>query len=147
PQMRLGSAAHKALEQGVTDRAVLGAQGLDDLHAVFASDEWQSLRDLPLERELPFIMHVRAGDRDCFVRGRMDAVIPTAAPRVIDYKFAIWKGGAESMYRMQMAAYSLALMKSIGAQRAVAELWYLKAPMKIVRVEYSRDEAEKTIAD
>jgi len=48
---------------------------------------------------------------------------------------------------MQMVAYSLALMKSTGAERAVAELWYLKTPMKIVRVEYCRDEAEKAIAD
>jgi len=44
-----------------------------------------------------------------------------------------------------MTSYALALMKGIGADRAVAELWYLKSPMKIVRREYSRKEAEQTL--
>ena len=45
-----------------------------------------------------------------------------------------------------MVAYSLALMKSTGAERAVSELWYLKTPMKIVRREYEKQEAEGVIA-
>ena len=46
-----------------------------------------------------------------------------------------------------MAAYSLALMKSTGADRAVSELWYLKSPMKVVRREYTREEAEGLLAE
>jgi hypothetical protein len=33
-------------------------------------------------------------------------------------------------------------MKAADADRAFGELWYLKAPMKIVRHEYARQEAE-----
>ena len=93
--MRLGSAAHKAIEDQLTDAAVLKSKGLGDLQAVFASEDWRAIADLPIERELPFIMHVQASGKDCFVRGRMDAVVPGDPPRVIDYKFALWKEGAE----------------------------------------------------
>ena len=46
-----------------------------------------------------------------------------------------------------MTAYSLALMKALTADRAGAELWYLKSPMKIVRREYTRREAEDRLRD
>ena len=36
-------------------------------------------------------------------------------------------------------------MKAIGNDRAISELWYLKAPMRIVRQEYTRDEAESKL--
>ena len=144
--MRMGSAAHKAMEDNITDEAKLSAMGLGDLQAVFASSEWKGIADR-VQRELPFIMYVRAGGKDCFVRGRMDAVVLEDSPRIIDYKFASWKPGAEDTYRMQMAAYSLAVMKSSGAENAVGELWYLKSPMKIVRAEYSKTGAETLIAD
>jgi len=77
----------------------------------------------------------------------MDAVVPGDPPRVIDYKFALWKQGGEAIYEIQMTAYCLALMKSTGAGRAVAELWYLKAPMKILTQEYTLEEAERRLAD
>jgi CRISPR/Cas system-associated exonuclease Cas4 (RecB family) len=100
-----------------------------------------------VERELPFILQVNAGERRCFIHGRMDAVVEGSPPRVIDYKYSLWKPGAEAAYEMQMAAYSLALMKSFGTEKAAAELWYLKAPMKIVRQEYTLSEAEGRLAE
>ena len=72
----------------------------------------------------------------------MDAVIAGDIPRVIDYKYARWRDGAEANYGVQMTAYSLALMKALGAGRAGGELWYLRPPMKIIRREYSFEEAE-----
>ena len=147
PQMRLGSAAHKILEYGtIPDGNDLESQGLGDLKLVFESEEWRALQQGPVERELPFIMHIRAAGRDCFIRGRMDAVVPSDPPRVIDYKFAAWKPGADAGYAMQMTAYALALMKSIGVDKAVAELWYLKSPMTILREEHTREESEHRVS-
>ena len=48
----------------------------------------------------------------------MDAVISGDVPRVIDYKYASWRDGAETEYEIQMSAYGLAVMKRSGAQRA-----------------------------
>jgi len=50
-------------------------------------------------------------------------------------------------YEIQMTAYCLAVMKRLGVDRAIAELWYLKAPMKIVKWETLRDAAEQRIAE
>jgi len=72
----------------------------------------------------------------------MDAAVIGAIPRVVDYKYAVWREGCESDYEIQMTTYALALMKAVDADRAIAELWYLKSPMKIVQREYSRSEAE-----
>jgi CRISPR/Cas system-associated exonuclease Cas4 (RecB family) len=63
-------------------------------------------------------------------------------PRVVDYKYASWRLGAEADYEMQMTAYALALMKALRSERALSELWYLKPPLRIIRREYARDEAE-----
>jgi hypothetical protein len=148
PQLRLGSIAHEILEAGGSPSLdALRLQGVPDLHEVFASKEWQSLEAGEVERELPFILHVRAAGRDCYIRGRMDAVVPGTPPRVIDYKYASWRTGVEADYEIQMTAYSLALMKSAGLDRAVAELWYLRTPMKVIRQEYTRQQAEQRIAD
>lgn len=148
PQLRLGSIAHTILEAGgAPSLDALRSQGVPDLHAVFASREWQALEASDVERELPFIMHVRAGDRDCYIRGRMDAVVPGTPPRVIDYKYASWRPGVEVDYEIQMTAYSLALMKSMNVDSAVAELWYLRSPMKVIRQEYTREQAGQRIAD
>ena len=149
PQMRLGSIAHQMLESGTAPSAgELAAAGLPDLAQVFKSRDWQDLTSASPERELPFIMHVSVDGKDCWIRGRMDAAIgagETGVPRVVDYKYAVWREGAEANYEMQMTAYSLALMKAAGADRAIGELWYLKTPMKIVRHEYTRQEAEGTL--
>ena len=102
---------------------------------------------MDLARELPFIMHVEVDGRDCYVRGRMDAVISGDVPRVLDYKYASWRDNAEADYEIQMSAYALAVMKGAGTPRVIAELWYLKAPMKIVRRELTRSEAERRITD
>jgi len=144
PQMRLGSIAHKVLETGVAHAEVA------DLDGVFQSAEWRELSSALPERELAFIMHIDVGGKDCWVRGRMDAVVAPAGdavPRVIDYKYATWREGAEEQYEMQMTAYSLALMKALATNRAVAEIWYLKSPMKIVRREYTIDETEQGLRD
>jgi CRISPR/Cas system-associated exonuclease Cas4 (RecB family) len=147
-QMRLGSLAHQLLECGrEPSMEVLREKGMPDLEVVFQSQEWRALSKSEVERELPFIMHVRAGDRNCYVRGRMDAVVPGDPPRVIDYKYAAWRNSDEAEYEIQMTAYCLALMKSSGADRAVGELWYLKSPMQVIRREYTRDEAERKVAD
>jgi ATP-dependent helicase/nuclease subunit A len=146
-QLRLGSLAHELLESGrEPSMDTLRERGVLDLQAVFQSQEWRALSKTDVERELPFIMHVQAGARDCFVRGRMDAVVSGDPPRVIDYKYATWKNGTGTEYEIQMTAYCLALMKSSGVDRAAGELWYLKAPMRVIRREYTRAEAEQRIA-
>ena len=146
PQMRLGSAAHKLLETGVAANSEdLKKAGLIDLEALFESREWRTLASAAPERELPFIMYLDAGGRECWVRGRMDAAVAGEVPRVIDYKYAEWRQGGETSYEMQMTAYALALMKALGTSSAVAEIWYLKPPMKIVRHEYKREEAEQRL--
>jgi ATP-dependent helicase/nuclease subunit A len=149
--LRLGSLAHEILErESAPSLETLQSRGVADLHAVFASKEWQSLGAATMsndvERELPFIMHIRVGNRDCFIRGRMDAVVAGSPPRVIDYKYALWRAGVEADYEIQMTAYSLALMKSAGIDSAIAELWYLKSPMKVMRQEYTREQAERRIS-
>jgi hypothetical protein len=147
-QMRLGSVAHKFLEAAIkpsTDE--LRAAGVPDLASVFDGPEWRDLADKFPERELPFIMHLNVDGRDCWVRGRMDAAVAGETPRVIDYKYAVWRELGEAAYDIQMTAYALALMKALDTDRAISELWYLKAPMKIIRQEYTRDEAENKLRD
>jgi len=148
PQMRLGSIAHKIMETAVSPPTadVLAAAGLPDLGAVFDGSDWKELEATSPERELPFLMHVRVNDKDCWVRGRMDAAVAASnVPRVIDYKYATWREGGDANYEIQMTAYALALMKALGIDRAAAELWYLKSPMKIIRREYTLVEAEEKL--
>jgi len=145
--LQLGTIAHEILEQGrEPSMELLREKAVVDLQAVFQSREWRELADLDVTRELPFIMQVQVRGRDCFVRGRMDAVVAGDLPRVIDYKYAVWRDGGDVDYEIPMTAYCLAVMKSLGVDRAVSELWYLKAPMKIVRREWTRDEAERRLA-
>jgi hypothetical protein len=143
PQMKLGSIAHKFLESAVKPSAeVLAAAAVPDLATVFDSREWRDLVASFPERELPFIMYLTVDGRDCWVRGRMDAAVASEVPRVIDYKYAMWRESSESSYDIQMTAYALALMKALNADQAISELWYLKGPMKIVRRQYSRETSE-----
>src|SRR5262249_40132969 len=100
-----------------------------------------------VERELPFMICIRAAGQDCFIRGRMDAAVAGDPPRDIDYKYAVWKEGREPNYEVQMTAYALALMKSAGVERAIADLWYLKSPMKVVRRECTLAEAERALSN
>ena len=147
-QMRLGSLAHKFLETAATPGSeALASAGIPDLDFVFQSAEWRQLSSASPERELPFLMHLEAGGKDCWIRGRMDAVVVADVPKVIDYKYAAWQEGAESDYEVQLTAYSLALMKALSAGRAIAELWYLKSPMKIVRHEYTFEDAENRLRE
>jgi ATP-dependent helicase/nuclease subunit A len=161
--MRLGSIAHKVLETSVSpSRDALVAAGVGDLEFVFQSADWRDLMAASPEREMPFIMHMDVGGKDCWIRGRMDVTVlggrsprkPDRAeplredvPRVIDYKYATCTDDAESVYEVQVTAYSLALMKALDTNRAVGELWYLKSPMKIVRREYTRQQAEDRLND
>ncbi|PYS55637.1 MAG: hypothetical protein DMG13_03305 [Acidobacteria bacterium] len=140
-QMRLGSIAHKI----VPGASALASAGVADLGLVFESSEWRDLASASPEREMPFIVHLRVDERDCWIRGRMDVVVPSDVPRVIDYKYAAWLEGGEANYEIQMTAYSLALMKAFGTKSAAGELWYLKSPMKIVRREYTFAEAEQRL--
>ena len=145
--LQLGSAAHEILEYArEPSMALLQEKAVPDLQAVFQSSDWKALSIEDVARELPFIMHIDVGGRDCFVRGRMDAVVSGEVPRVIDYKYALWREGAEMEYEIPMTAYCLAVMKRLGVDRAIAELWYLKAPMKIVKYELHRAAAEQRIA-
>lgn len=146
PQMKLGSVAHKFLETAIQpSSAALETAGVPDLLSFFDSQEWRDLTAEDPERELPFIMHLTVDGKDCWVRGRMDAALGGEVPRVIDYKYALWREAGEEGYETQMTAYALALMKALGTGRAVSELWYLKAPMKIIRKEYTRSEAEERL--
>src|SRR5262249_15747843 len=114
PQMRLGSVVHKILESGKAAAAdALEAAGVAHLGAVYDSRQWRDLVSEEPERELPFIMHLTVAGKDCWVRGRMDAAVATEVPRVIDYKYAVWRDGGETSYDIQMTAYSLALMKAL----------------------------------
>jgi ATP-dependent helicase/nuclease subunit A len=152
PQMRLGSIAHTLLEHAQPPSPdVLARAGLPDLAAVFNCPDWHELAAASPERELPFIMHVSVHGQDCWIRGRMDAAVPPdenserAFPRVVDYKYALWQEGGEANYDIQMTVYALALMKAMRTGRAIAELWYLKSPMKIVRREYTLSNAEEKL--
>jgi hypothetical protein len=143
PQMKLGSIAHKLLESGTKlSDEVLQAAAVPDLASVFQSQEWRDLAGSFPERELPFIMYLNVDGKDCWIRGRMDAAVASATPRVIDYKYAMWRESGEAVYDIQMTAYALALMKAVDTDRAISELWFLKSPMKIVRREYKRGVAE-----
>jgi ATP-dependent helicase/nuclease subunit A len=145
--LQLGSIVHEILEQGrEPSMDLLREKAVPDLEAVFRSAEWRELATLDVARELPFIMQVEVRGRSCFVRGRMDAVASGNVPRVIDYKYALWRDGGDAQYEIPMTAYCLAVMKSLGVGRAIAELWYLKAPMKIVKREFTREEAEQRLA-
>ena len=139
--MRLGTRAHKILELGLRE----AARELPDLEQVFDSPQWRALDTADPERELAFMIHLDVDGRDCWVRGRMDAVVAGDIPRVIDYKYARWREGDEDSYDLQLTAYCVALMKSLGTARAVGELWYLKSPMKIVQREYTLVEAEERL--
>jgi hypothetical protein len=140
--MQLGLLAHQALESGNPSPDV------PDLGRVLDSPEWKALATAGVERELPFVMQVSAGERQCRIRGRMDAIVPGRVPAVIDYKYAEWQDGRELDYEIQMTAYSLALMKVWDAERSSSELWYLKNnPIKIVKTEYVRVTAEHRLGD
>jgi ATP-dependent helicase/nuclease subunit A len=147
-QMKLGSIAHKFLEAGLRPEArVLDAAGITDLGPVFESADWRSLEAALPERELPFLLHLDIRGYDCWIRGRMDAAVASDPPRVVDYKYALWHEGAERDYEIQMTVYALALMNALDARKAVSELWYLKAPMKIVRCEHILEDAERKVRD
>jgi CRISPR/Cas system-associated exonuclease Cas4 (RecB family) len=150
PQMRLGSTAHKIMESETRPSLdALSVAGLPDLAAVFESSDWREMAAACPERELPFIMHLMVNGKDCWVHGRMDVAVgpdpQTGIPRVIDYKYSVWREGNEADYEIQMAAYALSLMKAMGTDHAVAELWYLKSPMKIIRRKYSLTEADEKL--
>src|SRR5262249_32157139 len=146
PQMRQGSVVHRLLESAASPTAAtLAAAGLSDLTALYESPEWRKLTSASPERELPFMMHLSVNGKEWLMRGRMDVAVATDSetgmPRVIDYKYAVWREAREDDYEIQMTSYALALMKSLGTDRALAELWYLKSPMKIMRRQYERPEA------
>jgi ATP-dependent exoDNAse (exonuclease V) beta subunit len=147
--MRLGSAAHEAIEKGISDTSTLVAQGLGELDAVFKSEDWRALANAPMEREIPFMVTIEDAPhgQTSLVRGRIDAVAAVNPPRVIDYKFARWREGADAAYRPQMLAYCLAVMKSAGLDRVSGEFWFLRAPMKIIARDYTRAEAEKELGE
>lgn len=147
-QMKLGSIAHKFLEAGLRpDTRTLDEAGLPDLAPVFDAAAWRDLEAGLPERELPFLLREEIGGYDCWIHGRMDAAVASDPPRVVDYKYALWHEGAERDYDIQMTVYALALMKALDAREAVSELWYLKAPMKIVRCEHTLDDAEQKVRD
>ena len=147
PAMRLGSIAHKVLETSMSSPSeALVSAGVPDLDLVFQSADWRDLTSASPEREMPFIMLLEVDGKDCWIRGRMDVTVIGELPRVIDYKYARWADGAESGYEVQIMAYSLALMKALDTDRAIGELWYLKSPMKIVRREYTRQQAEQRLS-
>jgi hypothetical protein len=77
----------------------------------------------------------------------MDAVTLAACPRIVDYKYAAWHSGAEREYELQLATYCLATMNALGGEKAVGELWFLKSPMKVIRREFTRTEAEAIVTE
>jgi hypothetical protein len=66
PQMHLGSLAHEMIEAAVAPSAeALRSAGLPDLGPVFESPEWRELAASSPEREMPFLMCLNAGGREC----------------------------------------------------------------------------------
>src|SRR5207245_8986311 len=115
-QMRLGSLAHKFLETAATPGSeALASAGIPDLDFVFQSAEWRQLSSASPERELPFLMHLEAGGKDCWIRGRMDAVVVADVPKVIDCKYAACQEGAERDYEVQLTGYSLVWIERLSA--------------------------------
>jgi CRISPR/Cas system-associated exonuclease Cas4 (RecB family) len=144
--MRMGSLAHEILETAEElSLPDLERLGVPELRDVFESREWRELERLAPEREVPFLLHLRAAEKECFIRGRMDLVVRGASPRVVDYKYASSGPDDEHTYEVQMAVYSLALMNSLSIDRVQGELWYLKPSLKVSRREYRRDEAERQV--
>jgi ATP-dependent helicase/nuclease subunit A len=142
-ELRLGTAAHRILELGLPVSTLeLERQNLRELAAVLDSADWKALQELGPEREMPFMMHMKLTERDCWIRGRMDAVLPGSPPRVIDYKYAAWREGADESYDIQLSCYALALMKALDVEHVVGELWFLRSPMKIVRRDFRRCDVE-----
>jgi ATP-dependent helicase/nuclease subunit A len=137
----LGLAAHKILQSGFRPSLnELRRRNLEDLHTVFQSMEWNAHEAESPERELPFLLQLRLSDRDCWLRGRIDAVVFGEIPKVIDYKYATWRPGAEDEYKVQLATYCLAVMTTLCVEKAMGELWFLKSPLKIIRREYTLEE-------
>ena len=73
------------------DVAALEEKGIADLYNVFQSVEWKDLSTADAERELPFMMHLQVAERECMIRGRMDALVVGQLPRIVDYKYANWQ--------------------------------------------------------
>ncbi len=145
-EMRLGSLAHKILELGVRPSvAELEREDLTDLSAVFDSPDWKRLQASSPECEMPFMLFLRIANRDCWIRGRMDAVVAGDTPRVIDYKYSLWREGADEAYDIQLSCYCLSLMKALDVKRVAGELWFLKSPMKIVGREFTLAETESRL--
>ena len=142
-ELELGSLAHRILETLVPpDAGELEQSGLQALAGFFDSPEWMDLVETDPECELPFVIHQEVDGVDCFVRGRIDALVPSKRPRVIDYKFSRWKPGSDDPYQIQMTCYALAAMKSLDVRSSTGELWFLKEPRRIRGREYDRDAAE-----
>ncbi len=75
-QMQLGLAAHKILELG----SISSSSDELSLAAVFESEDWKLLQAETPEVETPFMMHLRVAGRDCWVRGRLDAIVAGKIP-------------------------------------------------------------------
>ena len=115
------------LEPGLLDRADQ-QEAKEDLARFFQGRVWQRIAgNTSLQRELPFVMALRGGSVELFIRGRIDAVVwEEGRPLLLDYKYSLNDENQASKYGIPMDIYALALMKSMGSREAEVILAFLR---------------------
>jgi hypothetical protein len=88
-------------------------------------------REGALRRELPFLVRLD-GAPACYLEGAIDALIVNEdAVEILDFKYAGHRPGAEERYRLQLAAYSLAVSRAFPGRRVRAALHFLRPPREV----------------
>ncbi len=84
-----------------------------------------------LRRELPFLVRL-GGAPACYLDGAIDAlVVNEEAVEILDFKYAAHHPGAEERYRLQLAAYSLAVSQAFPGRRVSASLHFLRPSFEV----------------
>jgi len=120
---------------GLPDTSFATPAELDD---VFDSKQWKALEAEAPDRDVPFVLHLDVSGRNCWIHGRIDALVFDGMLRVIAYK---------NLGEIELMTHCLAAMKSLGQDRAAGELWIIEPRLKIVRKEYTREEAENRLRE
>ncbi len=84
-----------------------------------------------LRRELPFLLRLD-GEPACYLDGALDALIVNdEAIEILDYKYARHHPGAEERYRVQLAAYALAVSRAFPGRPVRAALHFLRPHLEV----------------
>ena len=88
-------------------------------------------REGVLRRELPFLVRLD-GAPPCYLEGAIDALMVNEdAVEILDFKYAGHHPGAEERYRLQLAAYSLAVSRAFPGRGVRATLHFLRPPHEV----------------